>query len=137
MPETIYRASVTIDASIGNGLYSCPGTFMPADYPYSLEFTAIIPDPATGGYWEALIEQSLGTPIELVSKDGASWDFFLSNFAEIVMYAWHAPMHCSGEDLNVYNPAPATIISAVLEVEGYFLLAVEPTTWGGIRELFR
>jgi hypothetical protein len=106
-----------------------------------MEFVATIWD-TVGGYWWVADELSpaesgqfeLTIPFEEIYGWPVTWDFLRGGHANIEFSAYPGMLLVDCPPLVWPD---ATITSATVIVEGEFEIAVEQTTWGSIKALYR
>ena len=109
--------------------------------PYSVAFTASIPDTVNGYWWMAADKSQLLSgdfeitmPFREIYGWYVTWDFLLAGYGEVRLDGPPAGY------VLLCNPTiwpDATVTNAVLLVEGEFPVGTDQSTWGSIKALFR
>ena len=145
MPTVVSHVWLHLSGTVNVGQYTCdpdPGYGPPPTiYPYQMEFVAAMKDTVGGHWWMAddrspaesgqfeltiLFEELYGWPV--------TWDFLRGGHANIEFSGGPGMLLV---DCPVLVWPDATITSASVRVEGEFPVAVEGSTWGGIKALYR
>jgi hypothetical protein len=137
LPTLIHGASFWIFGSGAPGVADCgnPGQ---ADI-WPMEYIAEMADGA-GGVWMAYHEPYYlpGQFIRAADFEGMiggeSWDFLMDGAADVTLSG--APASALGGCDPVLIPS-GNIFDAYFYLDAEFVLAVEPTTWGKVKALYR
>jgi hypothetical protein len=142
-PTAISRVSIRISGTVNLGQYECWFGIEPGPGPPELNgifFGAGLPDTVSGNPWVGDVVSADGGPFEhtMVFRQlygmPVTWDFLKGGYGEIEFTA--GPSNMFLECSAIIWP-DATVNEAVFIVEGDFVVGVEKTTWGSIKELFR
>jgi len=136
-PSEIYGVSFRLSGIHNMGSITCEWGG-PYDWPMVFEATM---NDGQGAYWFAedftmpAGEFSWTLPFTHIAGNSPTWDFLLDGSGEIMLYGYPAGL----VGLCFEDPVePSGVITeAVLLVDGEFPIAVETSTWGRIKALYR
>jgi hypothetical protein len=142
-PLTVNHVWLHLAGTVNVGQYMCDSGIGPptGPYPYPMEFVATIQDTVGGHPWMAddvspgeSGEFELAIPFKEIYGWPVTWDFLRGGHANIEFTAFPGMLLVDCPPLVWPD---ATITSAEVIVEGEFEIAVEQTTWGSIKALYR
>jgi hypothetical protein len=130
-PSVIHGTSLRLTGTVAQGILDCDGT----QVSWHAEVAAYLFDVAYAG-WSAWAYPVGDGPFlstaPFSTSSGATWAFLMDGSGQIEMYAGGRGTWCSG-----VVETTVTITEAVLIVDAEFPVAVEPSTWGKIKALYR
>jgi hypothetical protein len=135
LPAVIYGASLRISGTTVTGTITCDPD-PPGDWP--IDFLASMGVPSHhwlgGGFAGPTGSFTWVYSFQAVPINGTTWDFLLDGEADVTL--WGAPASTIPECMTAGSPT-ATVTEAVFIIDAEFPTAVETTTWGRIKSLYR
>lgn len=142
-PLAVYHVWLHLSGTVTVGEYMCDfyGGMPEGPYPYRMDFLASMRD-TVGGYWwmaeQWSSEQSGHFEITIPFRElygwPVTWDFLRAGYGSFGFSA--GPQGTLVDCWHLVWPN-ATIDEAALIIEGEFEVAVESSTWGSIKSLYR
>ena len=142
MPIVISSVAIRLSGTATVGQYTCDFGIGPQSYPFRFYFSASMRDTVSGYLWGAYGDSpeesgafEFVAPFkQVLSRWPVSWDFLMAGYSRVNLTAMPEGIIV---DCGVLDWPSATIEAATLIVEGEFKIAVDQSTWGSIKALFR
>jgi hypothetical protein len=142
VPLTVSTVWIHISGVFVVGQTQCDFNGPPPDapFPQRMEYLASIKDTINGSWWAAdemspaesgAFEYTL--PFSQLTGDVISWEFLKAGYGSLEMLV----TFCSFPECTILVWPEATIEHAELIIEGQFPVAVDHSTWGSIKALYR
>jgi hypothetical protein len=131
VPSLIHGASLRISGTTEFGILDCDGV----QYPYHTDAAGYMWD-TPSSLWSASnympVAGYFSWTVPFSSWSGATWNFLMDGAGDMLFTAGGQGTWCS-----VLLSPVVTVTEAVLIVDAEFPIAVEQSTWGHIKSLYR